>query len=85
MRLALVMLLLGGCRQILGLHDPDLAHTDAEVTNDGDGSPAVDARLDTDNHLCFHRPEIDLDGCVDPPTMPLTVTSSFSFNTDTVV
>jgi hypothetical protein len=70
-RLALILLLTSGCRQIFGLDAPGI-FPDGEQAGDGGGSDAQ-SMFDASS-LCFDRPDIGLAACLETlPTMPVSV------------
>jgi hypothetical protein len=79
-RLAVLLLLTCGCRQIFGLDTPDPLRADAggdDAPNHGDGMVATDAGL------CFSRPALNLGACLAaPPTSDLMAPASTSIDTD---
>jgi hypothetical protein len=78
-RLAVLLLLTGGCRQIFGLETPDPLRTDAAVDSLGDG---MDAAFDA-GKLCFSRPALNLGACLaGEPMSDLMATASTSIDTD---
>jgi len=78
-RLAIVLLLTCGCRQIFGIDQPRLADS---------GLPPDDGSIDAPDApdaapLCFSRPELDFGACLSHvPTMSFSVTAPVSFDTD---
>jgi hypothetical protein len=73
-RLAIVLLLTCGCRQIFGIDPPRLVDSGSP----GDGS--IDASDGATTPLCFSRPELELSACLSrTPTMAFTVVT---FDTD---
>jgi hypothetical protein len=76
-RLAIVLLLTCGCRQIFGIDQPRLL--------DGGLPPddSIDASADA-SHLCFSRPDLSFGACLSQvPTTAYSVPTSVAFDTDT--
>ncbi|MFT3698144.1 MAG: hypothetical protein QM831_33695 [Kofleriaceae bacterium] len=79
MRVAVSLVVLCGCRQLYGLHDPDPAsQSDGAVTVDTLESSSADGST----QLCVTRPDLSLLGCVPPPTLPLVVPTNYNFDTE---
>jgi hypothetical protein len=79
-RLAVLLLLTCGCRQIFGLETPDPLRGDSggdAATSDGKDAP-IDA-----SKLCFSRPALNLGACLaTPPMTDLMAQVSTSIDTD---
>lgn len=80
MRLAVLLLLTGGCRQIFGLDTPDPLRGDGGGNEIDGASDGQDGATD----LCFSRPSLGLGACLAaPPTNDLSVSASTTIDTGT--
>ena len=80
MRLAVLVVLTCGCRQIFGLDAPTPLRADGDPSDAR--TDATDAPVDATGQ-CFSRPELTLAGCLaGAPTSDLVVSQSTSIDTD---
>jgi hypothetical protein len=81
-RLAVLLLLTGGCRQIFGLDTPDPLRGDGG--NKIDGADGQGASVDGATDLCFSRPSLGLGACLAAlPMNDFSVSASTTIDTGT--